>query len=121
MVSLPLHSIPEGDGRSSDGPTHAYGRAGLPAGLPELPAGPAQRATVICQRFSAFTAAVEAGSSCQASAGAAVKNNVNEANQLRVIPQEIAATIEKHGLPALGSRTDENGYAAAGRTRPLHA
>ena len=82
VVSLPLHSIPEGDGRSSDGPTHAYGRAGLPAGLPELPAGPAQRATVICQRFSAFTAAVEAGSSCQmsqrrsprrASAGAAGK------------------------------------------------
>eukprot|EP01046_Picozoa_sp_COSAG06_P009142 COSAG06_NODE_473_length_15308_cov_162.912952_5_plen_186_part_00 len=30
-----------------------------------------------------------------------LKNNVNEANQLRVIPQEIAATIEKHGLPAL--------------------
>jgi hypothetical protein len=30
-----------------------------------------------------------------------LRNNVKEANQMRVIPQEIAATIDKYGLPAL--------------------
>ena len=63
-VFLPLHCILEAEGRSSDGPTHADGRAALAVGPPELPAAPTQRPRVIRQRFSTFSAAVAAGFSC---------------------------------------------------------
>ena len=63
-VFLPLHCILEAEGRSSDRPTHADGRAALAVGPPELPAAPTQRRRVIRQRFSTFSAAVAAGFSC---------------------------------------------------------